>query len=113
MLTVPVLRNVKDYCGDFLSVDGPLVVHVNNGYKHGLCGNVGTDINQNWNTITEPTYIGQSGDSILFRVKITTHHLAFFELCNSPNIFEDFFRFNRLLRSNCDSTIEGNDVCKK
>ena len=53
MLTIPISRNINDYCGHCLSAGGPLVVHANNGYKHGLCGNVGTDKNQNWNASTK------------------------------------------------------------
>ena len=44
-----------------------------------MCGNSVSDTNQNWNAALEPNVIGNSGDSVLFQVKITAHHLGFFE----------------------------------
>jgi len=114
-LTTPKSRNADDYCAHCVNAGGPDSVYAN-GYTHGLCGNEPNDNPQNWNEASQsPIAIGTSGDSVLLEVVITAHHLGFFEfeLCDSPDISEECFSSHRLLRSDCDPEVEGEEACRR
>lgn len=116
-LTIPRARNNEDSCAHCLNAGGPSTVYANNAYTHGICGNNAADHPQNWNAADETQIeaIGQSGDSFLVEVTVTAHHMGFFEfqLCDSPDISEECFRQQRLMRSNCDPDEEGELQCRR
>ena len=115
-MTIPASRNIADNCAHCLNSGGPAVVHADEGYIHGMCGNGPTDADQHWNAAGDsPTAIGTSGDSFLIEIVITAHHHGFFEfeLCDSPDISEECFRSTRLLRSGCDPDVDGEMVCRR
>lgn len=115
-MTVPASRNIDHSCGHCLNSGGPAAVHADGGYVHGMCGNLASDSDQNWNAASASvTAIGTSGDSFPVEIVITAHHHGFFEfeLCDSPNITEECFRSHRLLRTGCDPEEDGDMVCRR
>jgi hypothetical protein len=109
-MTSPVARNVIHGISNGIgnanaaSGGGPASVHDRGRYIHGICGDAPED-SQIYNKVGEVQATYVAGQTAEFKVKITAHHMGFFEfeLCDDAGqLSQQCFTRHPLLKEGCD-----------
>ena len=93
---------------------GPGSVHDGGRYLHGICGDAPGGL-QTYNQVGAVQATYTAGQSAEFKLKITAHHMGFFEfeLCDDAGqLSEECFARHRLLKEGCEcSCPDGSNSC--